>query len=87
MYNVGDWVAVLYDEEWYPGNVQKTGLGKLEIKFMTHCGQYFKWPTKPDVQIISDDGVLCHLEEPISVTSRIFKFIDTPVTNALSKLE
>ena len=35
----------------------------------------------------SDDGVLCHLEEPISVTSRIFKFIDTPVTNALSKLE
>lgn len=72
---VGRWVAVIYDSTWYPGLVEDIDLDQelLTIKFMQSSGTLFIWPSKADRQVVNIDGVLCYIEEPIKVSSRLFK--------------
>jgi len=54
---------------------------------MNHSGMYFKWPSKQDIQIIPDNGVLCRLKPPKYVTQRLVTFDDSPVKKALEQLQ
>jgi hypothetical protein len=35
LYNVNDWVGVLFDEDWFPGSIENIDGTKLFIKFMS----------------------------------------------------
>lgn len=70
----GEWVAAIYNDIWYPGLVTKTDSDKITIKYMNRSGQFFLWPTKPDVDVINKNGILCKLQSPEKITSRLFKF-------------
>jgi len=70
---VGKWVAVIYDEEWFPGLVEEVREDKLIINFMFKDSKRFFWPANPDRQTVSKSGVLCILEAaPYPVSSRRF---------------
>ena len=40
---VGDWVAVIYDNQWYPGVIVEIIEDKLRVKWL------FFWPKNQDV--------------------------------------
>ncbi|XP_031342719.1 uncharacterized protein LOC116176662 [Photinus pyralis] len=82
-YKKDDWVAVVFDDQWYPGQVLYADGNSLEIKFMTRSKRNFMWPQKADVQKIPQDGVLCPLKVPTKLSSRVFKFENSDSLNSL----
>ena len=70
----GHWVAVVFDSEWFPGQILRVEGSNLVISFMRKSKSFFLWPQKLDVQIIPENEILCTLEEPIKTSSRLFKF-------------
>lgn len=72
----GDWVAVLYDTNWYPGIVEDTIEDNLKISFMARAGQHFFWPEKSDIQVVASDEILCILEYPPKpISARHFSIV------------
>ncbi|XP_022205293.2 uncharacterized protein LOC111061905 isoform X2 [Nilaparvata lugens] len=73
---IGDWVAVIYDDKWYPGVVERVGeAGEnfLSVNFMARSGANFTWPTKPDTQTVEKKDVLKKIRTPpFPVSSRHF---------------
>ena len=56
-----DYVAVAYQDSWYPGIVLKKIDDKTAtVKFMFPCAKtgYFKWPTRDDLQKVDLEFVL-----------------------------
>ena len=64
--DVDTWVAVIYDNDWFPGIVEEVADdGKIKIKFMKPIsGNKFAWPTKPDVDVIPSEDILAKLQDP-----------------------
>lgn len=66
-----DWVAVLYDDQWWPGNVDTIDNDHLIITFMKPVGvNKFIWPSIPVKDKILK---LTRLEDPlIPINNRTF---------------
>ena len=46
----GDWVVVLYENNWYPGEVQEVTDSDVKLKWLYSIGRnQFKWPTQDDI--------------------------------------
>ncbi|GBO19681.1 hypothetical protein AVEN_7181-1 [Araneus ventricosus] len=70
---VGAWVAVVYDENWFPGLIEEINDDNLKINFMLRNGSRFYWPNIPDIQEVPKNGILCLIRSPPSpITSRYF---------------
>ncbi|GBN85411.1 hypothetical protein AVEN_72654-1 [Araneus ventricosus] len=70
---IGAWVAVVYDENWFPGLIEKINDDNLKINFMLRNGSRFYWPNIPDIQEAPKNGILCLIKSPPSpITSRYF---------------
>ncbi|GBN52439.1 hypothetical protein AVEN_103990-1 [Araneus ventricosus] len=70
---VGTWVAVVYDENWFPGLIEEIIDDNLKINFMLRSASRFYWPNIPDIQLVPKDGILCLIKSPPSpITSRYF---------------
>ncbi|XP_054775254.2 uncharacterized protein LOC129283486 [Lytechinus pictus] len=74
-YGVDDWVAAVYDKQWYIGKVLKFDSSDIHIDFMakcsgTHTGGKYKWPVKKDAIWVAWDKVLCHITPCFCDTSQ-----------------
>ena len=50
MYEIGKWVAVKFNKQWYPGEVVDTSDNEIEIRCMGIIGENrFVWPETDDV--------------------------------------
>ncbi len=79
----GEWVAVIYDEQWFPGLVEQNLSGQLTVNFMARSAKRFIWPDIGDRQILHVNGVLCKIEPPYPVTSRHFVVHNNDAVDAL----
>ncbi|XP_054262091.1 uncharacterized protein LOC128986031 [Macrosteles quadrilineatus] len=71
---IGDWVAVVYDDLWYPGIIERKMDENVEITFMKRNGKVLHWPSTPDKQTVAIHTILCKiLEPPLPTSSRQFK--------------
>lgn len=71
----GQWVAVIYDEEWWPGIIMEVINDSCTINFMKPSSSYnkFAWPEKEETDIVSSDSILSLLPEPpIPISRRHF---------------
>ena len=74
-WELGDWVAVLYDDNWYPGEVTGLNQNSIEVNCMKHSSQlmtnYFCWPSgKADILEYNFNDILCQISPPEPVNSR-----------------
>lgn len=72
--HTNDWVAAVYDESWYIGQVDEIDNADDEVlvSFMVkgkgkHSGSTFKWPARKDDLWVSKSNVLCVIEPPAAV--------------------
>lgn len=73
MITVASWVAVLYNETWYPGEVLEIQNDQIQVKCMEKAGKsQFKWPKEDDVMWYTNYDVLCRIEPPVPVSTRAF---------------
>lgn len=49
MPNEGDFVIVTYEGDYYPGEVKSLKKNGAQVSCMMKSGQYWKWPSKPDL--------------------------------------
>lgn len=85
--NPQDWVAVVYDNTWYPGIIEHISVDILTVSFMqpTPLGDKFFWPKKADRQTICSNGILCKIKPPVPVSNRHFLIKDTSIITSLKK--
>jgi len=57
------------------GVIESVSAGEATIRFMKRTGQYFMWPSKPDIQTVPIDELLCRINyKPVAVSKSRFKF-------------
>ena len=61
-FNLDDWVAVIFNEQWYIGNVTSVNGPLITVKFMrnTGCNRYM-WPARDDIATISGNSILAKI--------------------------
>lgn len=84
-----DFVATVYDKNWYVGRVRDVDENEAMINCMCRAGKYedsFKWPARKDEIWIDQTQISSILDEPVSheKTKRCFK-IPTEVFNHIEK--
>ena len=77
LYQTNDWVAAVYDDSWYIGQVIESDDRDVHINFMVAGSgkmkeNTFKWPLTEDKIWVGRDKVLCHIEEPTCLSKRLF---------------
>ena len=67
----GEWLVILYENEWYPGVVvEVTDTGTLVdcMKNVSIGKNCFRWPIPKDVMTYSDDEIVCKISPPIPIS-------------------
>ena len=72
----GDFVAVIYDETWWVGEVAKVKEGKCLIQFMVRKGpNRFIWPEKVETDWLPKEGIFARFPTlPVPVCRRYVGF-------------
>ena len=71
---IGEWCVVLYDGKPYPGKIEDTDEGSLEVNCMSTVGRNrFYWPLIHDQIWYEMDNVFCLIPEPNHVTDRHYE--------------
>ena len=85
VFAVGDYVAVIYDDAWWAGEVADVNGSMCHINFLTQKGpNKFCWPTQKDDAWVAKTGIFRRLPcPPAPVTSRYLGF-DTQVVKDIS---
>ena len=69
------YVAVIYDDTWYPGMVKEIVGDECTISFMKQMGNNsFIWPLAADIDHMSKSGIFTCLPAPTPVSRRHFSF-------------
>ena len=89
-YNVGEYVAAIYDGLWYIAQVEgeeedEEVTGFTLLRYMNRKGHnQFYWDSKPDLLKTNNKDILCKTQPPIPVSSRyvgypknVLKNVDT----------
>ena len=61
MFRENEYVAIAYQDSWYPGIVEKVKDDKTAcVKFMSPCRKegYFQWPCRVDKQTVDKQFIL-----------------------------
>ncbi|KAJ8927327.1 hypothetical protein NQ314_020222 [Rhamnusium bicolor] len=61
---VGDYVLVIYDRKYYPGEITKVLNNGAIINVMTPYGKQWKWPCHKDEIFYSDEEIVMAIKEP-----------------------
>lgn len=72
MFALEEYVAVAYQDAWYPGCVtQIVDDNTARIRFMTPCRKpgFYQWPNRKDEQIVSKQFVFCKIAVPDCVNA------------------
>jgi len=72
---IGQWVVVKFDRNWYPGEILKIEDDEVEVKRMKRRGNEenrFIWPDKDDISWYAVEDVVCSVAPPAPVNSRAF---------------
>jgi hypothetical protein len=74
---VGDFVAINWDDDWFPAEVEKLDGGELTVSCLHSAeggsarpDRAFKWPTKKDVVTISLEYVIEKIPHPVPISRR-----------------
>ncbi|XP_066298277.1 uncharacterized protein [Branchiostoma lanceolatum] len=80
---IDDYVAAVYDSNWYVGVVEDEDDGEYCVRFMQQAGQKFKWPRRKDDLWIKPADVLCVVEKPQATgkSQRMFTFSEATLTH------
>ena len=74
---IGDYVAVYYGGEKYPGVVTQIVNSETEVDCMVKSGQYWKWPPEKDLIWYSPQDILTTISKPVPASHRgQMKFAD-----------
>ena len=80
MVNVGDYIAVKYDNSWWIGIILEAApKDELLVKFMHPSGlwQTFYWPKHNDILHVPKADVLSQISTPnISRSTRVYQITD-----------
>lgn len=71
-YKTGDWIIVRYDNQWYPGRIEKIKKNILLTKFLDRSDNDFFWPAKEDIQNVLTQQVLCKINPPNEKNQRYY---------------
>jgi hypothetical protein len=88
--SVNDYVAVAYQDNWYPGIVEKlTDIDTVVVKFMAPCKKsgVFQWPARDDRQLVKKEFILCKNIVPDCINSGRQWFVKehSDISNVYSK--
>ena len=75
--NIDQYVAVAYNDSWYPGIVTKQEANIIHVSFMQRVdGGRFRWPQNHEVEKIASENIMGLLSPPVPKgTTRIsFEF-------------
>ena len=76
---IGEWVLVEYDGQFYPGEVRAIQDLEYLVRVMIPAGKYWKWPENIDEIYYAQDNIKSKLSAPDVVNSRgHFSFIEMP---------
>lgn len=70
LYSIGEWVVVIYDKKWFPGEITEVDNDILIISFMSRQGKKFSWPQIKDIQRVHPTQVLCKISSPLKHTGK-----------------
>ena len=78
----GNFVAAVYENKWYIGQVMEVENDEVYINFMQKCGKIsaLKWPPKKDEIWVNLEQLLCVIEAPVK-TKRMFHIPDLILEN------
>lgn len=83
---IGQWCALKYDNNIYPGIIQKVNETHVEVKCMHRVGvNRFFWPTRGDVLWYLHEDIIRMIPPPTSVTSRHME-IDRDIWSKISEM-
>ncbi|XP_033638655.1 uncharacterized protein LOC117299279 [Asterias rubens] len=90
VYKVGEYVAVIFDDAWWAGEVTNVSDEMCLVNFLTRKGEnHFAWPSQKDDAWIQKKGIFKQLPSPPTpVTSRYLGFdpgVFKDVTSAVSR--
>ncbi|XP_069103061.1 putative leucine-rich repeat-containing protein DDB_G0290503 [Argopecten irradians] len=62
-FKTGTFYAVAFENTWYPGEcIQIESDTEATLKYLTHKGSLFQWPSREDVMVTNIKAVLCETE-------------------------
>jgi len=70
MPNEGDFVIVTYEGNHYPGEVKSLKKNGVQVSCMMKTGQYWKWPSKPDLLVYPQSDIIQLISEPKKISRR-----------------
>lgn len=68
--NEGDFVLVTYEGDHYPGEVKSVKKNGFQVSCMVKTGQYWKWPSKPDLLLYPPSDIIQLISEPKKISRR-----------------
>lgn len=80
--HIGEYVAAVYENEWYVGKIVKVDAieGEVEIKFMETKNNAYQWPKREDRIWVSNANVLCTVNSPQKTNKpKLFTFSDSDI--------
>ncbi|KAI4461470.1 hypothetical protein MML48_5g00018361 [Holotrichia oblita] len=69
---IGTYVIVRYERNYYPGIVLKTDEEGMEVKTMKKAGLDWRWPEKDDILYYFKEDIVCAIDEPLLKNKRGF---------------
>lgn len=76
---VDEFVACVYDNSWYIGQVIDVNEHDINVNFMSQTRSLFKWPHPADMIWVMKTIVLCKVATPVATgkSNRLFKKSET----------
>lgn len=75
-----DWVCVMYEDRWYPGQVTTISGKTLTVSFLSWQKKTLSWPAVPDEQKIKLSQVLCIIDAPCQMQTKNKKTVQFRMT-------
>ncbi|KAF5294810.1 hypothetical protein FQA39_LY00294 [Lamprigera yunnana] len=68
---INDFVIVLYNQQYYPGQVKNVTESNGTVKHMVRCGKFcWRWPEKQDILAYTNEDILKIIPQPILQNKR-----------------
>ena len=84
--SIGDYVACMYDKDWYIGVIQEVceEEGDIKVSFMHPKGpgrpeNSFYWPSREDVCYVPQNDIIGYISTPKPSSKRARKFKISPM--------
>lgn len=87
LYSKGEFIACVYEQDWFVGKVVKVDNDDVEVSFMEHSEGLFKWAVPVDKIWVMKENILCKILPPMQSgqSKRTFKLAESDRSTILSK--